>query len=98
MPYSTKKTDDALIVELSGALTIRHAQALSKSISSSLENATAVYVEAEKVEDIDASILQVLCSLKKSVRTFAFKSDAKVVVSMIDRCALRRELLTPAKG
>ena len=90
-------TSDGLILELSGSITVRHAQGLSNAVTTALGSSAAVLVDAGGVEDMDASILQLLCSLRKSVPAFEFTSQSKELVNAADRSALRRELFATAK-
>jgi hypothetical protein len=50
-------------------------------------------VDTGSLEDIDTCILQLLCSLRKTVPAFSFDNPSEVFIGAVDRCGLRRELL-----
>ena len=58
-----------------------------------LEDRTPVAVDTGGLEDIDTCILQLLCSLRKTVPALSFDNPSEAFVSAVDRCGLRRELL-----
>jgi hypothetical protein len=45
------------------------------------------------LEDVDTCILQLLCSLRKTLPGVAFENPSPALVGALDRCGLRRELL-----
>ena len=94
MPFDIKNTDQELVLELKGAVTVRHAAELGKSLASSLTSGGTVKVRANELEDIDTSILQMLVSLRKTATTFAIEDPSEFFATAVDRCALRRELLS----
>ena len=93
MAFSMVQQEGRLTLKLEGAVNIRHAQALADQLRK-VEDGDAVWLDTESLEDIDTSVLQLLCSLKKTVRAVSFDRVSDVFVSAVDRCGLRRELLS----
>ena len=93
MPFSIAAKQGRQILKLEGAVTIRHAQELAAKLGKSLEAGKPVGVDTGGLEDIDTSILQLLCSLGKTVPELSFDRPSEVLIEAVDRCALRRELL-----
>jgi len=93
MPFSMGRKQDRQILRLEGAVTIRHAQDLAAMLGEGLENGAPMGVDTAGLEDIDTSILQLLCSLGKTVPSLSFDEPSEVFASAVDRCGLRRELL-----
>ena len=93
MPFSIASTQGRQILKLEGAVTIRHAQDLAARLGECLEDGTPVGVDTGGLEDIDTCILQLLCSLRKTVPALSFDNPSDAFVGAVDRCGLRRELL-----
>ena len=96
MPYSITNTPDGIILRLDGAVTIRDAHDLGAKLAESLDEGTSFAVDTSDLEDVDTCILQLLCSLRKTVPTLSFRSPgspSEAFTSAADRCGLRRELL-----
>ncbi len=93
MPFSLAVQPDIQIVKLEGVVTIRHAMELAATLSEGLDESTPVSVETQSLEDIDTCILQLLCSLRKTVNQLAFDNPSEVFINAVERCGLRRELL-----
>jgi ABC-type transporter Mla MlaB component len=98
MPYEIQRTEDGLILELRGGVTVRHAAELGKCVASSLTSGAAVSVRTRELEDVDTSILQLLVSLRKTAAAFVLEDPSEAFVNAVERCALRRELLAGWKG
>jgi anti-anti-sigma regulatory factor len=98
MPFSIAGTPGRQILKLEGAVTIRHAQDLAARLAESLEDATPLGVDTGGLEDIDTCILQLLSSLRKTVPTLSFDNPSEAFIRAVDRCGLRRELLTAREG
>jgi anti-anti-sigma regulatory factor len=94
MPFEIQTTEAGLLLELTGAVTARYAGELGKCLASSLETGKTVTVKAGKLDDIDTSILQLLVSLRKTAAGFVLQEFSEAFGSAMDRCALRRELLS----
>lgn len=97
MPFAIRTNEQGLLLELTGSVTVRHAQELGKCLASSLASGTGVTVQARDLDDIDTSILQLLVSLRKTSSAFALQDFSDAFVTAVDRCALRRELLAGSK-
>jgi anti-anti-sigma regulatory factor len=97
MPFAIQTTEEGLLLELTGGVTVRHAQELGKCLTSSLSSGTRITVRTRDLEDIDTSILQLLVSLRKTSAAFALEDVSEAFVNAVDRCALRRELLAESK-
>ena len=93
MPFSLTNTQGGLTVTLEGALTIRHAQELAARLREDLKDGMAVEVKSGGVEDIDTSVLQILCSLRKTAPSFTCDSPSEAFTGAVERCSLKRELL-----
>jgi anti-anti-sigma regulatory factor len=93
MPFSIANKQGRQILKLEGAVTIRHAQDLTARLGD-LEDGTPVGVDTGNLEDIDTCILQLLCSLRKTVPALSFDSPSDAFIAAVDRCGLRRELLS----
>jgi anti-anti-sigma regulatory factor len=98
MPFSIASMPGRQILKLEGAVTIRHAQDLAAAIGERLEEATPVGVDTGGLEDIDTCILQLLCSLRQVVPTLSFDEPSENFIRAVDRCGLRRELLSAREG
>jgi anti-anti-sigma regulatory factor len=94
MPFEIQTTDQGLLLELTGAVTARHAAELGRTLMSALKTGQTVTVRAGQLDDIDTSILQMLVSLRKTAVTFVLLEFSEAFSGAVDRCALRRELLS----
>jgi ABC-type transporter Mla MlaB component len=92
MPFSTRKAGRCLILELEGAITIRQAQQLWSELDTALDGSETAEIRTEKLEDADTSILQILCSLRKTVRELTLPDPSQAFLAAVDRCGLRRTL------
>ena len=86
-----------IALELAGGITARDVGELATQLASSLTGAANVVVRTRELNDIDTSVLQMLVSLRKTVNSFLIEDPSGVFVDAVDRCSLRRELLTGAK-
>ena len=93
MPFSIVNKQNVQILTLEGAVTIRHAQDLAAKLEEGLKDGAPVGVDTEGLEDIDTCILQLLCSLRKTVARLSFDRPSEVLIGAVDRSGLRRELL-----
>ena len=98
MPFSITCIHDGLTLVLEGAVTIRDAQDLAGALGGSLQDNTPAHVTTRSLEDIDTCILQLLCSLRKTVPTLSFEDPSEAFLTAVDRCGLRRELLVAREG
>src|ERR1039458_3225343 len=98
MPFSIANKQGRQIVKLEGAVTIRHAQDLAARLGEGLEDGTPVVVDTRDLEDIDTCILQLLSSLRKTVPVLSFDNPSEAFIDAVDRCGLRRELLSAREG
>jgi len=93
MPITVQKTGGELTVDLEGAVTIRHAQEMAEQIGEHMDGVVSVTVGTTRLRDVDTSILQLLCSLRKTVQGFRLESPSREFVAAVDRSGLRLELL-----
>jgi anti-anti-sigma regulatory factor len=93
MPFLMIREEGRQVLKLQGAVTIRHAQELAATITAELEEGAPVYVDTTELEDIDTCILQLLVSLRKTAPALHFERPSEVLVGIVGRCGLRRELL-----
>jgi anti-anti-sigma regulatory factor len=98
MPFSIVNTPGRQILKLEGGVTVRHAQDLAARLGESLTDGTPVEVDTGGLEDIDTCILQLLCSLRKTVPALSFDDPSEFFIGAVDRCGLRRELLNAREG
>jgi|ERR1035438_893234 anti-anti-sigma regulatory factor len=98
MPFSIAGTQGRQTLKLEGSLTIRHAQDLATRLGEGLEDGTPLGVDTGGLEDIDTCILQLLCSLRKTIPALVFDNPSDVFIGAVDRCGLRRELFSAREG
>jgi anti-anti-sigma regulatory factor len=94
MPFSISNKQGGQILKLEGTVTIQHAQDLAAKLGEGLEDGIPVGVDTAGLEDIDTCILQLLSSLRKTVPTLSFDNPSDAFIGAVDRCGMRRELLT----
>jgi anti-anti-sigma regulatory factor len=92
-PFSITRTMGGVVLKVEGALTIRHAQDLAAGLAEYVDDGAPLRVDTGDLEDIDTCILQLLCSLRKTVPALSFEDPSEVFMRAADRCGLRRELL-----
>ena len=94
MPLTISSTQGRQILTLEGVVSIRHALDLAARLGECLEDGTPVVVDTEALEDIDTCSLQLLCALRKTVPALSFDNPSEAFLCAVDRCGLRRELIT----
>jgi anti-anti-sigma regulatory factor len=94
VPFSIGNKQGRQILKLEGAVTIRHAQDLAAKLGEGLEDGMPIGVDTGCLEDIDTCILQLLYSLRKTVPELSFDNPSDAFIAAVDRCGLRRELLS----
>jgi hypothetical protein len=98
LAYSITTARGRVVLKVEGTVNIRHAQDLAARLSECLDDGLPVGVDTGDLEDIDTCILQLFCSLRKTVPALAFDNPSEVFVGAADRCGLRRELLGAREG
>lgn len=98
MAFHFADQQDVQILKLEGAVTIREASDLVALVNEHLIDARPLTIDTQGLEDIDTSVLQVLCSLRKTVSALSFNEPSEVFVRAVERCGLRRELLGAREG
>ncbi len=93
MPMTVHRTGGELVVKLEGALIVRDAQGLADTLGDVHDGVVSANVDAAGVCDIDTAILQLMCSLRKTVLLLSFENPSQEFIAAVDRCGLRRELL-----
>jgi anti-anti-sigma regulatory factor len=99
LPFVTAPSDalcasgDKQILKLEGVLTVRDAHDMAVRLREGLEEGAVIGIDTEGLEDSDTCILQLLCSLRKSVPAVSFNEPSEAFLRAVDRCGLRRELL-----
>jgi hypothetical protein len=93
VPFSIVNEEGRQLLKLAGSVTIRDSQELANRLGADLEDGASLGVDTGRLEDIDTCVLQLLCSLRKSVRAVTFDRPSDVFIGAMDRCGLRRELL-----
>lgn len=94
MPFSIVNEQGRHSLNLHGSVTVQHAHDLAAKLGEIIEDGTLVSVSTTDLEDIDTSILQLLYSLRKTVSSLSFDSPSESFIAAVDRCGLRRELLS----
>jgi anti-anti-sigma regulatory factor len=98
VPFSITNEQGRQIVKLEGAVTVQHALDLAAKLGEGLEDGMPVGIDTEGLEDIDTCILQLLYSLRKTVPALTFDNPSEAFIGAVDRCGMRRELLTAREG
>lgn len=98
MPYSIVSSQGTQVLKLEGTLTMRHARDLAARLGEVLDDGMPLGVDTGSLEDIDTGILQLLCSLGKTVPALFFDKPSNAFIAAVDRCGLRRELLGSREG
>ncbi len=98
MPFHIAIQQDIQTLRLEGAVTIRHALELAVRLAEDLVDGAPIAVDTQALGDIDTCVLQLLCSLRKTVTQLSFINPSEVFVSAVERCGLRRELLGTGEG
>lgn len=93
MPFSIAITQGEQFLKLEGAVTIRNAQDLAAQLGEGLDDGVSVTVDTTNLADVDTCVLQLLCSLRKTVTALSFDDPSEAFLIALDRCGLRRELL-----
>jgi anti-anti-sigma factor len=93
MPFSITDHQGRRILKLEGEVTIRHAQDLAAKLGECLDDSACMVVDTENLEDMDTCMLQLLCSLRKTVPALSFDDPSDWFIRALDRCGMRRELL-----
>jgi hypothetical protein len=94
MPYSIATRQGRQILTLEGAVTIGQAQDLAAKLREDVEDGVPIEVETQGLQDIDTCVVQLLCSLRKTVPSLSFDNPSEAFTGAVERCGLRRELLT----
>jgi anti-anti-sigma regulatory factor len=98
VPFSIISAQGRVVLKVDGALTIRYAQDLAARLTECVDDGTPVEIDTRDLEDIDTCILQLLCSLRKTVPALSFGDPSEAFIGAVDRCGLRRELLGAREG
>jgi anti-anti-sigma regulatory factor len=98
MPFSIVNKEGRQILMLEGAVTIQHAQEFAARLGEDAEEGMPVTVDTKGLTDIDTCILQLLYSLRKTLPALCFDNPSEVFIGAVDRCGLRRELLSVREG
>lgn len=93
MPFTIANDRGGKILKLEGSVTIQEAQDLTARLLESLEEGAPIGVDTAALEKIDTCILQMLCSLRKTVSTVSFDDPSAAFVAAVNRRGLRRQLL-----
>jgi anti-anti-sigma regulatory factor len=94
MPFSIVNKEGRQILMLDGAVTIENAQEFAAWLGEDVEGGLPVGVDTEGLTDIDTCILQLLCSIRKTLPALSFDNPSEFFLSAVDRCGMRRELLS----
>jgi anti-anti-sigma regulatory factor len=98
VPFSIDNEQDKHILNLQGSVTVQHAHDLAAKLGEIIEGETPLSVSTKDLEDIDTCILQLLCSLRKTVSALSFDNPSESFIAAVDRSGLRRELLSVREG
>ena len=98
MPFSIVSEQGRHCLNLQGSVTVQHAHDLAAKLGEIVEGDTPVSVSTADLEDVDTCILQLLYSLRKTVSALSFDNPSESFIDAVDRCGLRRELLSVREG
>jgi anti-anti-sigma regulatory factor len=98
MPFSIVNEAGRTILKLAGAMTISNAQELAAKLVDDAEESIPAAVETQDLTDIDTCILQLLYSLRRTNPALRFDNPSQIFMDAVDRCGLRRELLSAQEG
>ena len=98
MPFSIVNEQGRHFLHLEGSVTVQYAHDLAAKLGETLEGGIPVSVGTRDLEDIDTCILQLLYSLRKTVPGVSFDNPSEFFIAAVDRCGLRRELLSVREG
>ena len=98
MPFSIVSEQGRHCLNLQGSVTVQHAHDLAAKLGEIVEGDTPVSVSTADLEDVDTCILQLLYSLRKTVSALSFDNPSESFIAAVDRCGLRRELLSVREG
>jgi hypothetical protein len=85
-------------VKLEGSVTIRYAVDLATRLAEDLEDNKPVLIDTRDLDDVDTCVLQLLCSLRKTVTGLSFDDPSQPFIDAVERCGLRRELFGAREG
>jgi anti-anti-sigma regulatory factor len=98
VPFSIVSEQGRHCLNLQGSVTVQHAHDLAAKLGEIVEGDTPVSVSTADLEDVDTCILQLLYSLRKTVSALSFDNPSESFIDAVDRCGLRRELLSVREG
>jgi len=98
VPFSIVNEQGRHFLHLEGSVTVQYAHDLAAKLGETLEGGIPVSVGTRDLEDIDTCILQLLYSLRKTVPGVSFDNPSEFFIAAVDRCGLRRELLSVREG
>ena len=98
MPFSIVSEQGRHCLNLQGSVTVQHAHDLAAKLGEIIEGETPISVSTADLGDIDTCILQLLYSLRKTVSALSFDNPSELFIAAVDRCGLRRELLSVREG
>ncbi len=94
MSFSVLNRNGRQLLTLNGRMTIRQAGELAETLVRVTESSGPVDIDTSGLEDIDTCILQLLCSLQKSLGTISFDPPSGVFMDAMERTGLLHELPT----
>lgn len=94
MPFWIVNEAGRQILRLEGAITVRSAQEFAAKLLEHAAGGVPITVDTTGLTDIDTCILQILCSLRKTVPVACSDNPSEIFVRAVEHCGLRRELLT----
>ena len=98
MPFSIVNEQGRHCLNLQGSVTVQHAHDLAANLGEIIECETPISVNTTDLEDIDTCMLQLLYSLRKTISALSFDNPSESFIAAVDRCGLRRELLSVREG
>jgi ABC-type transporter Mla MlaB component len=94
VPFSIDNEQGKRLLNLEGSVTVQHASDLAGMLGEIPEDGVPIHVGTQGLEDIDTCILQLLYSLRRTYTGVSFDNPSEFFISAVDRCGLRRELLS----
>jgi ABC-type transporter Mla MlaB component len=96
MPFELKTDADGTKLTLGGRLGVRQARALWDAVQPAVAAGTTIRLDAETLEEMDTSIVQVLCRLSSQTRRLLIGAVSDGFLVSLQRRGLEKFFMQPA--
>jgi anti-anti-sigma regulatory factor len=96
MPFELKTGAEGTTVMLAGRLGVRQARALWDAVQPAVAAGTAIRIEAKELEDMDTSIVQVLCRLSSQTGKLRIGGVSDGFLVSLERRGLEKFFMQPS--